>query len=1140
MLIDSLKLNKLGEKYYLLSKIADKSFFTKDLKCTIVNKVTDGAKIHIVSNLDCFKIFISPDKLAARSAVEKLKSWGLRVGYIPERGDVLINKKNYVEESTLERIDTLDKITRGELDAVVLSAESALHRFPKPELIKQYSVDIKKDDFIAPLELVDKLVGCGFVREDIAVEPAEISLRGDILDIVLPSGDAYRINFFDELIESIAKLDIENMKSLGNIDSLHIPPTSDIIIQKGTLSNAIGTLRAKFSNIPNASRAMNNMHEGVNDISIQWAIPFILDDMVDIFSFASYPVVVLDEPKLIEDKIEISRKEFDNRLETFIKDEDATIDHDKAILKTTEFAAYANMYRVLAFSSLVANSKLIKPTQIITPNCKPVTKYYLDANKFRGDLDLFRDNKFKVILCCGSEEGARSMVKGLEQSEIPSMYSKDASDSFPILCCPFAISQGVIYPDLKIALIGYTECIGKKHEKRVASRKTMFTDPKPGDYVVHREHGVGICEGTTKIKTGLYDREYIVIKYKGGDTLYVATDQTDNLQKFVGEETPKLNKLGGVEFAREKERVRASVHKLAIDLLKLYAVRENTKGYTYSSDTVWQEEFEDTFEYEETQDQLKAIADIKKDMETGKLMDRVIVGDVGFGKTEVAFRAMFKTVIDGKQAVLMAPTTILARQHFENLKKRVEPFGIKVALLSRLQSTKENNDAIKGLNDGTIHMLVCTHKGLSNKITFKDLGLLVLDEEQRFGVGHKEQLKEKYPTINILTLSATPIPRTLNMALSGLRDISMLETPPLGRLPIQTYIVEYSDTIVKEAILSECARGGQTFILLNNVSQLDLFAQDLREMLGDKVTIITANGQMSAKDIEDRMNQFYDKKADVLVCTTIIENGIDVPDANTLIVLDSEKFGLSQLYQIRGRVGRRGNLAYAYLTVPSSYIMTPEAGKRLQTLMDNTEIGSGFRVAMSDLSIRGAGTLLGAEQSGHISSVGYEMYIEMLNEAIEEIKTGVVKKEVKPIEMKVDIPILIRDGYVAERDKIRIYKRIASVATIDEKEELIQDLIDNYGPVDQALRNLIDVALIKNMLEPFNVKTVVINKSGTYWTFYDASIFKNESLMKAVADNSDSVVLNTTIPPSLVFNTKGLKPSEILAKLIDFIKQARD
>ena len=1140
MIIDSLKLNKLGEKYYLLSKIADKSFFTKDLKCVLVNKVTDGAKIHIVAGLDCFKIFVSPDKLAARSTVEKLKSWGLRVGYIPERGDVLINKKNYVEESTLERIDTLDKIIHNELDVVVLSAESALNRFPKPELIKKYSVDIKKDDFIAPLDLVDKLVKCGFVREDIATEPAEISLRGDILDIVLPSGDAYRVNFFDELIETITKIDIENMKALNSVDSLHICPTSDIILSKNTSDKAVKVLREKYSSCSNASRTMNQMHEGVCDISTQWAIPFVLDDMVDIFTFANYPVVVLDEPKLIEDKVEISRKEFNNRLSAFIEDGNATPEHDKSILKETEFAAYLNMYRVLAFTSLNYNFNIIKPTQIISPNCRPVTKYYLDAKKFRSDLNIFIENKFKVILCCGKEEGAHSMVKGLEQSEIPSCYSANGEGDFNILSTPFGISQGVIYPDLKIALIGYTECIGKKHEIKSSQRKTMFSDPKPGDYVVHREHGVGICEGTTRMKTGLYEREYIVIKYKGGDTLYVATDQTDNLQRFVGEETPKLNRLGGTEFAREKERVRASIHKLAIDLLKLYAVRESTKGYTYQTDTVWQEEFEDSFEYEETQDQLKAIADIKKDMETGKLMDRVIVGDVGFGKTEVAFRAMFKTIMDGKQAVLMAPTTILARQHYENLKKRVEPFGVKLALLSRLQSTKENNEAIQGLNNGSIHMLVCTHKGLSNKINFKDVGLLVLDEEQRFGVGHKETLKEKYPNINILTLSATPIPRTLNMALSGLRDISMLETPPLGRLPIQTYIVEYSDAIVKEAILSECARGGQTFILLNNVSMLEPYAQELRDMLGDNVVVITANGQMGSKEIEDRMSQFYEKKADVLVCTTIIENGIDVPDANTLIVLDAEKFGLSQLYQIRGRVGRRGKLAYAYLTIPSTYIMTPDAGKRLQTLMDNTEIGSGFRVAMTDLSIRGAGTLLGAEQSGHISSVGYEMYIEMLNEAIEEIRTGVVKKEVKPIEMKVDIPILIRDGYVAERDKIRVYKRIASVTTIDERDELIQDLTDNFGPVDQALHNLIDVALIKNMLEPFNVKTVVINKSGTYWTFYDTSIFKNESLMNAVAEYKDSVVLNTTIPPALVFNTKGMKPGEILAKLIEFIKVARD
>ena len=434
-------------------------------------------------------------------------------------------------------------------------------------------------------------------------------------------------------------------------------------------------------------------------------------------------------------------------------------------------------------------------------------------------------------------------------------------------------------------------------------------------------------------------------------------------------------------------------------------------------------------------------------------------------------------------------------------------------------------------------MIICTHKGLSNKIDFKDIGLLVLDEEQRFGVEHKETIKNRYPTVNVLTLSATPIPRTLNMALSGLRDISMLETPPRGRLPIQTYIVEYSDAVVKEAILSEFSRGGQTFILLNDISRLEIYAQELREMLGDNVKVITANGQMGPKLIEERMSQFYDKKADVLVCTTIIENGIDIPDANTLVVIESEKFGLSQLYQIRGRVGRRGNLAYAYLTIPSSYMLTADAAKRLQTLMENTEIGSGFQVAMADLSIRGAGTLLGAEQSGHIGSVGYEMYLEMLNDAIEEIRTGVVKKESKPIDMNVALSAYIREGYVAARDKIRIYKQIAMVSSTQQKEELLEELEENYGPVDEPLRNLIDIALIKNMLVPYNVKSVTINKSGAGISFLDTDIFKNETLMETVSRNKENVVLTATIPPTLIFNVKGLNAQESLKKIIDFLNE---
>lgn len=548
---------------------------------------------------------------------------------------------------------------------------------------------------------------------------------------------------------------------------------------------------------------------------------------------------------------------------------------------------------------------------------------------------------------------------------------------------------------------------------------------------------------------------------------------------------------------------------------------------------MWQKEFEDNFEYEETPDQLKAIADIKQDMETGRIMDRLLVGDVGFGKTEVAFRAMFKTVLDSKQAVLLAPTTILARQHYENLIKRLEPFGIKCGLLTRLQSTKETQDLLDGLKKGTVHMVIATHKVLAKAVEFHDLGLLVLDEEQRFGVDHKEKLKEKYPLVNVLTLSATPIPRTLNMSLTGVRDISMLETAPRGRLPVQTYVVGYSDALCVDAITRELARGGQTLILLNNVEALDPYASKLRSLCPD-ARIITAHGQMLPGQLEERMSAFYDKEFDVLVATTIIENGIDLPDANTLIVIDSGRFGLSQLYQLRGRVGRRGALAHAYFTVPENGALTDTAQKRLNTLLENTDIGSGFKVALADLSIRGAGNLLGAEQSGHIEKVGYEMYLELLDEAVQEVKTGVKKQEIKDVEMKVDAAAFINDSYISGRDKLRVYKQISKVASVSARDSLVKELEQVYGPVDLPLENLINVALLKNLASNYGVSKIIINRNGAGANFYDADVFKNESLMNAVAKNSGSVVLTTTIPPSMIFEVNKLTAEQKLARLIDF------
>ena len=611
-------------------------------------------------------------------------------------------------------------------------------------------------------------------------------------------------------------------------------------------------------------------------------------------------------------------------------------------------------------------------------------------------------------------------------------------------------------------------------------------------------------------------------------------DQMDMLTKFSGGETPKLNKLGGDEFKKTKEKAKASIRKLAFDLLKLYQEREKQKGYKYSPDTPWQREFEENFEYDLTDDQDRAVREIKDDMEKGRVMDRLVCGDVGYGKTEVSFRAAFKTVMDNKQVAILAPTTILAKQHFNTLNARLQGFGIKTVLLSRLQSDKEIDRSLKEIEDGVVSIVVGTHRILSKDVAFHDLGLLILDEEQRFGVEHKEKLKTVKKDVNVLTLTATPIPRTLNLALSGVRDISLLETPPKNRLPVQNYVVEYSDGLLKDAVMREVSRGGQVFILYNYVETIEAFAEKVRKLVDGKARVMVAHGQMGAGELDKRMTSFYQREADVLIATTIIENGIDLPDANTLFVIDADRFGLSTLYQLRGRVGRSGALAHAYFTTRLNKVLTDDAVKRLTALTEYSDFGSGFKISLRDLEIRGAGTFLGAEQHGHIEKVGYELYSKILKETVEEIKNGGVKKE-NNVLIKIDVDAYVPEDYVGDGDKIRVYKRISEVTSVKERDELIAALSDVYGPVSAPLKNLIDIALLKSLAGEYNVEKIVATKKGAAFVFRDANVFKEQNLLSAVAKLTEDVVLTATVPPQLLFNTKGMTVEQVVEKMINFL-----
>lgn len=1134
---DWLKLKNLGEKLSKLELLSSKRLPDNNLSAVSLMRVTEGAKLHIISQLPLRKLVVTADSLAAKSTADKLRRYiGQGVYYLPHRDDVLLPRKSFSAAGVRGRSIALSAIVCGAADTIVVSADSLLQSFPSKNLVRRYTVVVKTGDIISPQLLCEKLAAAGYIRQQMPSAPGEFALRGDILDIFGIDNVAYRVSFFDELIEDIKTYDSETMLSLNTVEGIIIPPASDILTDETSCETACSVLK-KYSENKYAGEALSMLRVGACSPNAVWALPFMPSATVSLLEFLDDGVpteIILDEPKVVYDKLLILQKEFEGRLDTLLRGGEILNEHKNALIPLNEVKRLLLTARKLSFSSLNLSNPIFEPKLIIEPKTRAVTKYYLDPPSIYVDLKNFILNKFKVLIACGNVERAHGVLESLRAEDVFAGYSEDGNGFESIQVTPLSIETGFIYPDMKVCVIGVSECVGRHKGEDVNLPKTQFIAPKEGDYVVHRVHGVGLCEGTSILKSGEFEKEYIVLKYRDGDTLYVATDQMDNLQKFVGEEHPQLNKIGGREFEREKEKVRKSVRKLAFNLLELYAKREKQRGFKYSEDTVWQQEFEDSFEYEETADQLKAIAEIKKDMEDGRIMDRLLVGDVGFGKTEIAFRAMFKTVLDSKQAVLLAPTTILARQHYENLIKRLEPFGISCALLTRLQSPAENKRVVAQLKEGNLHIVIATHKVLSKEVDFQDLGLLVLDEEQRFGVEHKEKLKEKFPLVNVLTLSATPIPRTLNMALSGVRDISLLETAPRGRLPVQTYVVEYSETMIIDAVERESARGGQTLILLNDIAALDGFASRLRGGLKGEIRVVTAHGQMAGGELEKRISAFYERRYDVLIATTIIENGIDLPDANTLIVVNSGNFGLSQLYQLRGRVGRRGVLAHAYFTVPSNGIMSSSAEKRLKALLDNTEIGSGFKVALSDLSIRGAGTLLGAEQSGHIERVGYEMYLELLDEAVEELKTGCVHKEARDVEMKIDASAYIRDGYVSGRDKLKVYKRISSVSGIQSMQKLIAELNEIYGPVEQPLLTLINISMLKNLAKSFDVSRVIINRKGVAVNFYDAEIFKNESLMKAVAAHAEDAVLTNNIPPSLIFNADKLTAEQKIDKLINF------
>ena len=697
--------------------------------------------------------------------------------------------------------------------------------------------------------------------------------------------------------------------------------------------------------------------------------------------------------------------------------------------------------------------------------------------------------------------------------------------------------KGFEYPDLKICVISDKEVFGeakkslpKKGSKRKGVGKiTSFAELKPGDYVVHANHGVGVFKGIKQIEIAGNTRDYLDIVYDKGDKLYVPVDQLDLVQKYIGSEgkNPKINKLGGNEWQKAKAKVRKSINEIAEDLVKLYAARAALKGYKYSKDTEWQRQFEDEFPYEETPDQLTSLEEIKHDMESDKPMDRLLCGDVGYGKTEVAIRAAFKAVMDGKQVAFLVPTTILAEQHYKNLVKRFSDFPVKIDMVSRFRTTKQQKATLQALKEGNVDILIGTHRLVSKDIVFKDLGLLIVDEEQRFGVAQKEKIKSIKKNVDVLTLSATPIPRTLHMSLTGVRDISVIETPPEERFPIQTYVLEQNDQLIRDAILREVAREGQVYFVYNRVESIQGMANYISELVPEcKVGVI--HGQMTEKELEAEMIKFMQKEYDVLVCTTIIETGIDIQNVNTIIVNNADKMGLSQLYQLRGRVGRSNKIAYAYFMYTKDKVLTEVAEKRLKALKDFTELGSGFKIAMRDLEIRGAGNMMGSSQHGHMAAIGYDLYCRMLEDTVKLIK-GDIDKE--PIETTVDIKVdaYIPSSYIEDEiQKIEVYKKIAAIENLNDYKEIKEELEDRYSSIPEAVYNLMDIAYIKSLAKELLIEEIKEFKSEVRFKFpkeYKKVNYIYNILLKNYKEN---VVLYFGETPFFALKVNTIKREEIL------------
>ena len=1085
---------------------------------------------------------VTYNELQARKIVQDLKYFSSNVFYFPKRE---IASYDYVAESKdlpYERIETLNKIFEQDKNnksakiIVVTTIEAIMQKMITKKDIYQNILEFKLGKSLDLDKLKQDLIHLGYERSDIVDGKGQFSVRGGILDIGTTKTQGIRIEFWGDEVDSIRSFSITSQRTNKMLEEARIYPSHELIVTKN-LEKICEEIMAKEKN-----------EDVLDDVELIKSGNYIskIDKYFDSFydekcSFLDYfdenYLLCIDDIDKINARQENILKDNNQLIETLIQKRRAVPNAINNISKVNlEGKEGTAIY--LYESDLLQNSKPVKfSTNVFNFKYRDLHFFKSELNILAQDIKKAIDENKNVIILSGNEAGAKKVEALLEQENINYKYFERLEDAQEkiytnsikselknkrVVISNGTFSSGFECYDLNLVVITGEDFINKQQKKRKSTdafkqgEKVVFADLRAGDYIVHKTQGIGIYIGVNTITTvdGI-TKDYIKIKYKNDDVLYVPTDMLDNIRKFIGggEAEPKLNRLGSKEWENTKARVKSNLREVARDLLELYAKRQNAKGYMFSKDTPWQKQFEDSFPYNETDDQLRCIEEVKKDMESDKPMDRLLCGDVGYGKTEVAIRAAFKAVMDQKQVAYLVPTTILANQQYEEFKSRMSEFAVNVELLNRFRTKKEQEEVIRKLKLGEVDVVVGTHRILSKDVEFKDLGLLIVDEEHRFGVKDKEKIKKIKENIDVLTMTATPIPRTLHMSIVGIRDMSVIYEPPQNRKPVQTYVLEYDDEIIKEAITKELERNGQVFYLFNNVERIIRKADEISKLVPE-AKVEFAHGKMTGNEIESIMQDFIEHKIDVLVCTTILESGIDIPNANTIIVENADRLGLAQLYQIRGRVGRADKQGYAYITYRRDKLLSEVADKRLKAIKEFTEFGSGFKIAMRDLEIRGAGSLLGEIQSGHMEQVGYDTYCKLLDEVVKEMQ-GITVKQEKDIQIDINLSSYIPENYIEDTaQKIEIYQDIALCRNDKDIEDVIDEIIDRYGSMPQEVENLIEIARIKILCRTANVLKIA-QKTDAVVFYLDKDNIK-----------IDEKIINTLVEkygPKLKFS-QGVEP----------------